>query len=162
MKNYGKVITDANGRRVPLTASPRTKKSMAAATHRPLSTGPNIHCPYCKEAFPNPAAVAASKAPTTRAKKDKFQLTHCGMRFGTPPLFNFPVSALVLCILHTLLRMSAILFQRTIVVNLDTKEKVKAVNDIIKFLHLGCKKLELRKTSGARRNDHFSIVFTGA
>lgn len=83
------------------------------------------------------------------------------MRFGTPPLFNFAVVALVLCIIHTLLRLVAVTFQRTILVNLDTQEKVDAVNKVIANLHLGCKKLELQKTSGERRKDTNACSFTG-
>jgi hypothetical protein len=159
--NYGKVVTDAAGRRVPLKAKDRTTESMAAAAHRPLTTGPGVECPYCQEQFPDEADVQASKPPADEAERRAYQLKHCGMRFGTPPLFNFAVVALVLCILHTLLRLVAITFQRTILINLDTQEKVDACNEAFANLHLGCKKLELRKTSGERRQDTNACSFTG-
>lgn len=158
---YGRVVTNSEGRRVPLKATPRTREQMAAAAHRPLTTGPDVECPYCQEKFPDQAAVDASVASANEAERAAYQLKHCGMRFGTPPLFNFPVAAIVLCILHCLLRLVAITFQRTILVNLDTQEKVDAVNEVISNLHLGCKKIELRKTSGERRADTIAIAFTG-
>jgi hypothetical protein len=161
-KDYRKIITDAAGRRVPLKSTPRTVESMAAATHRPLTIGPDVHCPYCAEPFPDEAAIAASVGPATESERDRFQLTHKGMRFGTPPLLpEFRIALLALCILHWLLRISAIVFQRTILMNLDTAEKVEAMNDLTKKLHLGCKKLVLRKTSGERKKDTESIGFTG-
>jgi hypothetical protein len=161
-KDYGKIIIDAAGRRVPLKSTPRTVESMAAATHRPLTTGPDVQCPYCLEPFPNQAAVNASVGPATEGERDKFQLTHKGMRFGTPPLLpDFSIALPALCILHWLLRISAIVFQRTILMNLDTAEKVEQMNDLTKKLHLGCKKLVLRKTSGERKKDTESIGFTG-
>lgn len=149
--NYGRVVTDSTGRRVPLKANDRTTASMAAAAHRPRTTGPDVECPYCQEKFPDEEAAKASVPPADEAERRAYQLKHRGMRFGTPPLFNFEVTALVLCILHTLLGLVAITFQRTILVNLDTQEKVDVVNEVISNLHLGCKKLELRKTSGERR-----------
>jgi hypothetical protein len=84
------------------------------------------------------------------------------MRFGTPPLFpDFSIALLALCILHWLLRISAIVFQRTILMNLDTEKKVSAVNGLTKQLHIDCKTLVLRKTSGERKKDTENIDFTG-
>jgi hypothetical protein len=160
-KDYGTIVTNAEGRRVPLAANPRTLEQMAAAAHRPLQPGPGIECPYCQEQFPDQETVDASVGPQNDAERTAYQLKHCGMRFGSPPLFRVPVDAWVVCALHCLLRLTAITFQRTILVNLDTKEKVEAINQVIKDLHLGCKKVELRKTTGGSRADTAAMSFTG-
>jgi hypothetical protein len=139
-KHYGTVVTNAEERRVPLGGQARTLEQMAAAAHRPLQTGPEVKCPYCGEKFPDAAAEAASEGPETDAARQAYQLKHKGMKFGCPPLFNFVVTDLYLCILHTLLRLIAVVFKRTIVVNLDIPEKVDAVNEFVKEAHLGCKK----------------------
>jgi hypothetical protein len=86
------------------------------------------------------------------------------MRFGNPPLFsNISIACLIICILHTLLRLCAITFQRTkVVVNLDTEEKVKQVNEVIKQVGLGCKPLDVRNLhSGDARKDTEAVSFTG-
>ncbi|GAQ93252.1 hypothetical protein KFL_013900010, partial [Klebsormidium nitens] len=158
--NYGKTHV-VNGRRVPLTATPRTTESMAAAAHRPWTTGPGVECPYCHEQFPNQEAVDASQPPQTKGETKKFQQSHAGMRFGTPPIFRFPISAYAICILHLLLRLMAITFHQTIAVNLNTPEKTDAVNALIKALHLGCKKLEQRTASGDKKKDTTDINFIG-
>jgi hypothetical protein len=135
---------------------------MAAAAHRPYTTGPDVKCPYCDEPFPNEAAVKASIPPQDENERTKFQRTHAGMRFGTPLLSpNIAVSSLIICILHTLLRLCAITFKRTIVANLDTEEKVLMVNEVIKQVNLGCKPLDVRKHSGDRRKDTEAVSFTG-
>lgn len=161
-KDYGRVITDSNRRRVPFKAKMRTTESMAAAAHRPYTTGPDIKCPYCDEPFPDKAAVKASVPPQNEKERTRFQQTHAGMRFGTPPLFpNIAIPSLIICILHTLLRLCAITFQRTIVVNLDTEEKVLLVNEVIKQVKLGCKALDVRKHSGDQRKVTEAVSFTG-
>jgi hypothetical protein len=123
-KDYGRVITNESGRRVPLPAERRTRKLMCLAAHRPLETGPDIACPFCHEAFPDEAAVRASVEPTTASEKTTYQQKHAGQRFGHPPLFDFELASVYICILHTLLRLIAVVFKRTIVNNLDTEEKV--------------------------------------
>ncbi|GAQ88673.1 hypothetical protein KFL_004500130 [Klebsormidium nitens] len=158
--NYGKLGV-VNGKKVPLPAKPRTTESMAAATHRPWRTGPDVECPYCHEKFPNQAAVDASVPPTTKQEIKNFQQSHAGMRFGTPPIFKFPLSAYAVCILHLLLRLMAITFQQTVAINLNTPEKTDAANALIKALHLGVKKLEQRTTSGEKKKDTQEINFIG-
>jgi hypothetical protein len=162
-KDYGGIVVNATGRRVPVKSTPRTVESIAgSATHRPFKTGPDIHCPYCAEPFPNEAAVKDSEEQKIEAERTKFQLTHKVMRFGTPPLFpDISTAFLALCILYRLLRISAIVLHHTILMNLNTVEKVEAVNNLTKQLHLGCKKLVLRKTSGERKKDTKNIGFTG-
>ncbi|GAQ88843.1 hypothetical protein KFL_004630110 [Klebsormidium nitens] len=159
--NYGKACLNAEGWKVPLPAKPCTTESMAAATHRPWTTGPDVDCPYYHEPFPDQDAVKNSKAPETKQQVKNFQQSHAGMRFGTPPLFKFPITAYVICILHLLLRLMAITFLRTVAENLNTPEKTEAVNALIKALHLGCKKLEQRKTSGDKKKDTQDINFIG-
>ncbi|GAQ86063.1 hypothetical protein KFL_002680090 [Klebsormidium nitens] len=159
-ENYGKTYLK-DGRRVPLPATPRTTESMAMAAHRPWTTGPGVQCQYCHEPFPDQNAVDQSPAPQTKAEITKFQQTHAGIRFGTPPLFKLPITAYAICILHLLLRLMAITFLRTIVDNLNTPEKTDAVNALIKALHLGCKKVEQRKASGDTRKDTENINFIG-
>lgn len=83
------------------------------------------------------------------------------MKFGCPPLFNFKLVFLYLCILHTLLRLVAIVFRRTVTVNLDTQAKVDAVNRFIKEVKLGCKKAKLRKKDGKKKKDSDDINFIG-
>jgi hypothetical protein len=161
-KDWGKVVTGSDGRRVPPASKMRTTESMAAAAHRPYTTGPEVSCLYCDEPFPDEAAVKASKAPENEEQRKRFQQAHLGMRFGTPPLFpNISIACLIICILHTLLRLCAITFQCTIVVNLDTEEKVKQVNEVIKQVGLGCKPLDVRKHSGDARKDTEAVSFTG-
>ncbi|GAQ87283.1 hypothetical protein KFL_003430020 [Klebsormidium nitens] len=158
---YGKTVLNDDGRRVPVKAKARTTESMAAAAHRPWTTGPDVHCPHCDERFPDQAAVDASKPPETKTEIRNFQLRHAGMRFGTPPLFKFPITAYVICILHLLLRLMAITFLRTVAVNINTVAKADAVNALIKALHLGCKKLEPRKKSGDKKKDTQNLNFIG-
>jgi hypothetical protein len=134
---------------------------MAAAAHRPLQTGVDVKCPYCGEGFPDQASVNASKGPETDAERQAFQLKHKGMKFGCPPLFNFKVTDLYLCILHTLLRLIAVVFKRTIVVNLDTPKKVDAVNQFVKEAHLGCKKVAQQKKDFKKKKDTEDTAFTG-
>lgn len=50
-------------------------------------------------------------------RKNGYQLKHAGQKFGCPPLFDFALVLLYLCILHTLLRLIAVVFKRTIVAN---------------------------------------------
>jgi hypothetical protein len=45
--------------------------------------------------------------------------------------------------------------------NLDTVEKVKQVNEVIKQVGLGCKPLDVRKHSGDARKDTEAVSFTG-
>jgi hypothetical protein len=66
-ENYGKTALGADGRRVPLKAKARTIEGMAAAAHRPLTTGPDVHCPYCGEAFLDMAAVQNSPKPSRKS-----------------------------------------------------------------------------------------------
>jgi hypothetical protein len=139
----------------------RTTESMAAAAHRPWTTGPDVHCPYCKEPFPDQAAVDNSPAPVTKQEIKNFRQLHYGMRFGTPPIFKFPMTAYVICILHTLLRRMAIYFLRSIAVNMNTVKKTEVCNALVKALHLGCKKLEQRKTTGEKKMDTQDLNFIG-
>jgi hypothetical protein len=101
-ESYGKTMVK-DERRVPLPATRRTTETMAATPHRPWTTGPDVHCIYCKEPFPDHNAVNQSPAPQTKGEKTRFQQLHVGMRFGTPPLFKLPITAYVICILHLLL-----------------------------------------------------------
>jgi hypothetical protein len=78
-KDWGKVVTSPDGRRVPLAANMRTTKSVAAAAHRPYTTGPEVSCPYCNEPFPYEAVVKASKAPKNEEQRKRFQQAHLGM-----------------------------------------------------------------------------------
>jgi hypothetical protein len=55
----------------------------------------------------------------------------------------------------------AITFLRIVAVNLNTPAKADAVNALIKALHLGCKKLEPRKTSGEKKKDTQDLNFIG-
>jgi hypothetical protein len=160
-KDYGRVKTNEEGRRVPLGGQARTLAQMAAAAHRPLETGPGLECPYCGEKFPNEAAVAASEGPETEPARAAWQLKHKGVKFGCPPLFNFEVTNLYLCILHTLLRLIAVVFKRTIVMNLDGPQKKAAVNEFIKEAHLGCRKVAERKKDGKKKKDTEDTGFTG-
>jgi hypothetical protein len=120
-----------------------------------------LSCPYCGEEFPDPAAVESSCGPKTDAERTAYQQKHAGMRFGCPPLFNFKLALLYLCILPTLLRLIAVVFKRTIVVNLDTEEKVAGVNRFIKEAKLGCKKVAMRKKDGKKKKDSEDINFIG-
>jgi hypothetical protein len=156
-KDYGRLI-ESGGRLEPVPAQPRTREMMALAAHRPLKTGPGVQCPFCNEAFPNPEAVLASKAPEN---PQAYQLLHAGQKFGCPPLFDFDIIDFFLCILHTLLRLCAVVFKRTITVNLDTQEKCDAVNGFIKEAHLGCKNVKLKKKDARKTKDTEDINFIG-
>jgi hypothetical protein len=109
-KNYGTIVIDESGRRVPMPTEARTLEEMAAAAHRPLTVGPDIKCPFCDEPFPDQAAVDASVGPQTNAQRTAYQLKHAGQKFGCPPLFDFALVLLYLSILHTLLRLVAVVF----------------------------------------------------
>ncbi|GAQ84437.1 hypothetical protein KFL_001890010 [Klebsormidium nitens] len=130
----------------------------ALAAHRPLTTGPDVKCNHCGEAFPDQAAVLASKAPEN---PQAYQQTHAGQKFGCPPLFDFQITDILLCILHTLLRLSAVVFKRTITANCDTQAKVDAINSFIKEAHLGCKKIKLKKKDARKTKDTEDINFIG-
>ncbi|GAQ92992.1 hypothetical protein KFL_012380020 [Klebsormidium nitens] len=130
--------------------------------HRPLQVGPDSKCPYCPQTFPDQETIDALPAPQSKNQIRAHALTHYGVRFGTPPLFKFPLALVYLYILHMLLRLASITFQRTIEVNLNTKEKVEAINRLIKHLGLGCKKVEVRKTNASRGKDTEPINFIGS
>jgi hypothetical protein len=89
------------------------------------------------------------------------QVLHAGQKFGCPPLFDIGLNFYYLCILHTLLRLTAVVFKRTITANLDTQEKVDAVNQFISDAHLGCKKLKLKKKDARKVKDTKDINFIG-
>lgn len=156
-KDYGRLI-DNGGKLEPVRAEPRTREMAALAAHRPLKTGPDVKCPFCGEAFPNQAALLASKPPEN---PQAYQQVHAGQKFGCPPLFDFEVKDLLLCILHTLLRLSAVVFKRTIAANCDTQAKVDALNTFIKQAHLGCKKMKLKKKDARKTKDTEDINFIG-
>jgi hypothetical protein len=158
---YGKVITNASGKRVPMEFRLNTLEELAAAAHRPLSTGPDIKCHCCGIAFPDQATVDALEPPANKSQESKHAATHLGMRFGTPPLFKFPLNLWYLCCLHALLWLVAITFQRTIELNLDTTEKADAINEALKALDLGCKKVGVRKKDGNKKMDTEPINFIG-
>jgi hypothetical protein len=103
----------------------RTLEEMCAAAHRPLKVGPREKCPHCNQPFPDQPTVDALQPPANKNQETQYTLAHHGIRFGTPPLFKFPLSRVILCILHMLLRLIAITFQQTIEANLDTPEKAK-------------------------------------
>jgi hypothetical protein len=146
---------------VPLGGKARTLEEMAAATHRPFTTGPGVSCPYCDEPFPDQEAVDACKGPETDSERTAYHLKHAGMRFGCPPLFNFKLVHMYLCILHTLLRLVAVVFRRTIVVNLENETKVNTLNQFVKDNKLGCKKVKLRSKDGKKKKDIEDINFIG-
>jgi hypothetical protein len=158
-KDYGLTKLDETGRRVPVKTENRTLEKLFAGAHRPLKSGPNECCPYCKVPFPTQEAVDALPAPANPNQETNYDTVHHGMRFGTPPLFKIPMEEWYLCILHKLLRCSAITFQRTIEVNLDTKHKVDAINDVRAALKLGCKKVVVRKKNVASKKDTEPINF---
>jgi hypothetical protein len=160
-KDYGTVVTNSEGRRVPLGGKARTLEEMAAAIHRPFTTEPRVKCPYCDELFPDQAAVDASKGPKTEAQRTAYQLKHAGMRFGCPSLFNFKLVFMYLCILHTLFRLVAVVFRRTIVVNLENEIKVDTLNKFVKDNKLVCKKVKLRSKDGKKKKDTEDINFIG-
>jgi hypothetical protein len=139
----------------------RSLEQVAAAAHRPLVVGPGEKCPYCPATFPNQEAVDALPAPATKAAKSAYATLHKGIRFGTPPLFNFPFTEIYLCILHCLLRLFAIVFQRTIELNLDTILKVDSLNSTMGALKLNCKKVGVRKKTVASNKDTEPINFIG-
>jgi hypothetical protein len=60
-----------------------------------------------------------------------------------------------------LLRLAAITFQRTVEVNLDTKEKVAAMNELLGSLKLGVKKIVVRTKTAASAKDTEPINFIG-
>jgi hypothetical protein len=91
----GKVVTDANGKRVPMQFKLNTLKKLAAAAHKPFSTGPDIKCHCCGLAFPSQEAVDALEPPANKNQEAKHAATHLGMRFGTPPPLQVPPSSLV-------------------------------------------------------------------
>jgi hypothetical protein len=156
-KDYGRLIQH-EGKLIPVKAPRRTRKMMALAAHRPLKTGPGIKCPCCPQEFPNQEAVDACKPPEN---PQSYQQQHAGQKYGCPPLFDFEVTMMYLCILHTLLRLTAIVFKRTITANLDTQEKVDAVNKFIKEAHLGCKKVKLKKKDARKTKDTEDVNFIG-
>jgi hypothetical protein len=156
-KDYGRLI-ESGGRLVPVHAPPRTREMMALAAHRPLTTGPGVKCPFCDQAFSNEAAVLACKPLDNH---QAYQQQHAGQKYGCPPLLTFEVFHAYLCTLHTLLRLTAIVFKRTITVNLDTQEKVDALNLFIKEAHLGCKKVQLKKKDVRKTKDTEEINFIG-
>ncbi|GAQ92847.1 hypothetical protein KFL_011650020 [Klebsormidium nitens] len=160
-QDFGKVITDETGRRVPVKAEKRTIERLAAGAHRPLKTGPEESCPYCGVAFPDQETVDALPAPQNKNQELVYQTTHHGVRFGKPPLFKFPMEEWYLCILHKLLRCAAITFQRTVEVNLELKEKVAAINEVIRDLKLGCKEVVIRTKTVASAKDTEPINFIG-
>lgn len=80
---------------------------------------------------------------------------------AAPPLFDFDIIDFFLCIVHTLLRLCAVVFKRTITANLDTQEKCDAVNSFIKEAHLGCKKVKLKKKDARKTKDTEDINFIG-
>jgi hypothetical protein len=45
-RDYGKLI-EVDGKLEPVRAERRTREMMAAAAHRPLTTGPGVKCPFC-------------------------------------------------------------------------------------------------------------------
>jgi hypothetical protein len=67
----------------------------------------------------------------------------------------------LLCILHTLLRLVAVVFKRTITANCDTQAKVDALNTFIKEAHLGCKKMKLKEKDARKTKDTEDINFIG-
>ncbi|GAQ88200.1 hypothetical protein KFL_004090010 [Klebsormidium nitens] len=159
--NYGAVVVK-NGRRVPEGTRRRTTEEMHAGAHRPLKTGPNEKCPHWPQRFPDQATVDALPGPQNKNQHKDYATTHHGMRFGTlAPLLPIGILAVYLCILHTLLRLAATTFQRTIESNLNTQEKVDIINDFIKKLNLGCKKVVIRKRDGNSKKDTEAINFIG-
>jgi hypothetical protein len=158
--DYGTVVVK-NGRRVPLEAPERTTAGMCAAAHRPLKTGPDEKCPHCGKPFPDQETVDKLEGPQNKNQKKNYKAAHFGQRFGKPPLLPINLTLVFLCILHTMLRLVATTFQRTIESNLNTQEKVDVVNEFIKKLNLGCKKVKLRKTDGSRNKDTEAINFIG-
>jgi hypothetical protein len=111
---YGKVVVDATGKRVPLQFRLRTLEELCAGAQRPLSTGPFSKCPYCPQTFPDQATVDSLESPANKNQDIKYATTHLGMRFGTPPLFKFPLNMWYICCLHGLLQLAAVTFQRII------------------------------------------------
>jgi hypothetical protein len=160
-RDYGELTTDENGRRVPVRSQPRTLKRMCAGAHRPLKTGPNEFCPYCGVAFLNQETVDNLSAPENKSQELAYQTVHCGQRVAKPPLFLISLDEWYLCILHKLLRLAAITFQRTVEVNLDTKEKVSAINELLGSLKLGVKKIVIRTRTAASAKDTEPINFIG-
>jgi hypothetical protein len=133
---------------------------MCAAAHRPLKTGPDEKCPHCPQTFSNQATVDCLAGPQNKNQQKEYEATHFGQRFGKPPrLLPIDLSRVFLCILHVLLRLAATTFQRTIEFNLNTQEKVDVVNEFIKKLNLGCKKVVLRKRDGSKIKDTEAIAF---
>jgi hypothetical protein len=160
-KDYAELTVDETGRRVPVRFEPRTIDRMCAAAHRPLETGPDEVCPYCGVAFPDQETVDNLPAPENKSQELVYQTLHCGQRFGKPPLFLFSLEEWYLCILHMLLRLAAITFQRTVEVNLDTKGKVAAINELLGSLKLGVKKIVIRTKTTASAKDTEPINFIG-
>jgi hypothetical protein len=99
--------------------------------------------------------------PQNKNQHKTYATVHKGMRFETPPLFKFPLDQIYLCILHLLLRLASTTFKRTIEVNIDTQKKAYAINDLIKNMNIGCKKVGVRKTNGSKKKDTEPINFIG-
>jgi hypothetical protein len=118
-------------------------------------------CPHCGQPFPDEATVNSLEGPQNKNQQKDYEATHFGQRFGKPPLLPIDLSLVFLCTLHTLLRLAATTFQRTIESNLNTQEKVDVVNEFIKKLNLGCKKVQLRKKDGGKNKDTEAINFIG-
>jgi hypothetical protein len=160
-KHFGTNIANADGKRLPMQFNQRTLEQVSTAAHRPLKVGPGEKCHYCPATFPNQAAVDALPVPATKAAHTTYATLHKGIRFGTPPLFKFSFTEIYLCILHCLLRLVAIVFQRTIKSNLDTIAKVDATNSTMRALKLSCKKVGLPKKTAASTKDTEPINFIG-
>jgi hypothetical protein len=88
--DYGRTQGNAEGRRIPLGFTARTTEQMAAAAHRPFTTGPDVVCPYCNMQFPNQAAVDAAPVPGTKNERQAYQRQHAGMCFGKTLFSNSP------------------------------------------------------------------------
>jgi hypothetical protein len=144
---------------VPDKSENITLEKLFAGAHGPLKTGPNESCPTAKSPFPTQKAVDFLPAPANPNQETNYATMHHGMGFGTPPFFKIPMEEWYLCNLDKLLRCNAITFQRTIEVNLDTKHKVDAINDVRATLKLGCKKVVVRKKDVASKKDTEPINF---
>jgi hypothetical protein len=88
--DYGRTRVDDTGRQVPLEFRQRTTEQMAAAAHRPYTTGPDVACPDCNMRFPDQAAVDAAPAPTSKTERQAYQRKHTGIRFGEAPPLQVP------------------------------------------------------------------------
>jgi hypothetical protein len=151
--DYGTIVL-RSGRRVALETPERTTAGMYAAAYRPLKTGSNEKCPHCSQTFPDQAFVDSLPGPQNKNQHKEYETTHFGQRFGKPPILPIDLTRVFLCILHVFLRLAATTFQRTIESNLNTQEKVDVINEFIKKLTLGCKKVVLRKRDGTKTVRH--------